>query len=164
MTWNPVRYIAPLALAVLFSVPAVAQFDVSPDHFDDPPATPAQASVAQKENIRFQMARAQAELKKCHKQIENKAAEVEQARQLLLSPTGSADEAGESFALAERERELKQLKKALAAPIHDAELRIAKLQRDQNAVASVPATTATAARKTGTRKAAAARTVSLEQK
>jgi hypothetical protein len=164
MIWNHMRYIGLLVLAVLFSVPAVAQFEVSPDHFDDPPATPAQTSAAQKEHVRLQMASAQAELKKCHKQIENKAAEVEQARQLLLSPAGSADEAGESFALAARERELKQLKTSLAAPIHEAELRIAKLQRDQNAAAPPPATVATSARKSGPRNAASPRTVSLEQK
>src|ERR1700760_3092075 len=102
MTWNYVRYIAVLALAVLFSIPAAAQFEVSPDHFDDPPATPVQTSAAQKENARMEMASARAELKKCQKQIEDKAAEVEQARELLLSPAGSADEAGESFALAAR--------------------------------------------------------------
>src|ERR1700757_4086961 len=163
MTCNYTRYIALLALAVLFSVPAAAQFEVSPDHFDEPPATPVQTSAAQKENARLELARARAELRKCRKQIEDKTAEVEQARQLLLSPAGSADEAGESFALAARERELKQLKKRLAGPIHDAELRIAELQRDQN-VAPPPVTVSASAHRPVLRKSASARTVSLAQK
>jgi hypothetical protein len=163
MTCNYTRYIVLLALAVLLSIPAAAQFEVSPDHFNEPPATPVQTSAAQKENARLELASARAELKKCRKQIEDKTAEVAQARQLLLSPAGSADEAGESFALAAREKELNQLRKTLAAPIHDAELRIAELQRDQN-VAPPPATVSTSAHRSVLRKSASARTVTLAQK
>jgi len=122
----------PLALA-LIALPAWAQFDVNPDHFDQQAAAIATASSPQAINMQQQIAAEQARLNGYRKQIADKATEVEEAMQMLTSPAGSADEAGESIALAAQQKQLEQLKNSLAGPMMESEQRIARLQKGQSA-------------------------------
>lgn len=144
MTWMSNLYRAlPLALAFI-TLPAWAQFDVAPDHFDLQAAAAASAAAPQAMSVhQQQIAAEQARLDGYRKQIAEKAVQVEQARQVLISPAGSADEAGESIALAAQQKQLDHLKKSLAEPMHESELRIVQLQKDQNAdvvsIAKAPA-------------------------
>lgn len=134
MTWIKFYRALPLALALMV-FPAWAQFDVSPDHFDAQATTRASAAPPYAMSMQQQkIAAEQARLNDYRKQIADKAAEVEQARQVLISPAGTADEAGESIALAAQQKQLDEVKKSLAGPMQESELRIAQLQKDQNAV------------------------------
>jgi len=134
MSWMKFYRALPLALA-LMALPAWAQFDVNPDHFDAQPAARTMAAAPQAISLQQQqIATEQTRLNGYRKQIVDKAADVEHARQLLISPAGSADEAGESIALAVQQKQLDELKKSLAGPMQESKLRIARLQKDQNAV------------------------------
>ena len=153
MTWMKFYRALPLALA-LMTLPAWAQFDVTPDHFDEQTAVAARAAAPQAMSMQQQqIAAEQARLNGYHKQIADKAAQVEQARQVLTSPTGSADEAGESIALAAQQKQLNNLKKSLAGPMRESELRMARLQKDQNAVVVSSAKTPASVRKLHSQKA-----------
>lgn len=107
---------------------------MNPDHFDQQAAATATPSSPQATSVQQrQIAVEQARLNGYRKQIADKATQVEQATQLLTSQVGSADEAGESIALSAQQKQLDHLKKSLVTAMQESELRIARLQKGQNA-------------------------------
>jgi hypothetical protein len=69
-----------------------------------------------------------------HHQISDQAAVVEESWQLLISPEGSADEAGESIALSVNQKRLGALVRFLEDPIGIAEANLASLETKQAAL------------------------------
>ena len=101
---------------------AAGQFEVSPDHPDEPvakKASPQRAEVAAK------IAEQQKILESCQIQIRSKSQEVEAALQDLIA---NGNEGGQAEALWIRERELEKLQKRLASEIRSAEATLASLQ------------------------------------
>jgi hypothetical protein len=98
MSRNFTRHLVLSILAALAAVPAWVQFKISPDHFGDPPSTIAHAATRM-ESVCLEVTRGKTRLKSYRKPIERKAAEVEEAKQFLVSPRASADEVGESAKL-----------------------------------------------------------------
>jgi hypothetical protein len=118
-----------LAMAAM---PALAQFEISPDHFgSDQPNSEKAADSGPAAHLKQQIAEQISLLAGYRSQIETQAALVEQSRQLLISPAGSADEAGESIALSVNEKRLEELKRSLADRIRVAETILAGLETKQ---------------------------------
>lgn len=113
-------------LFVLFlAAPALAQFEIEPDHPDDADEHTSQSRTMQ---LNQEIAQQQAILEDCRAQIRAKAELVDMAQQSLLL-TGA--EAGEAEALAIYQRDLEKLKKALAPIVRAAETKLAQLQGEQ---------------------------------
>ena len=115
-----------LAMAI---VPALAQHESVPVRPGDSRSktgnpSDSNARAALKQQIADQVAL----LDDYRRQIQVEATLVEHARQLLISPEGSADEAGESVALSICEKELQALERFLEDPIRVAEANLASLE------------------------------------
>jgi len=122
-------------LVVFATLPAFAQFEVNPDRFDDGPSSAEAQSVSRASaELSGQIAEQQSLLASYRGKIAAEAALVEQARQRLISPEGSADEAGESIALSVSEERLEKLQRSLADPIRVAETILAGLETRQAAL------------------------------
>jgi hypothetical protein len=134
------RHLILLFVMALMALPAAAQSEVSPDHFEDQPSTKSSNAAPQTghKTLQQRMAAEQAQLESYLRQIKEKAAQVEKARQLQIASAGSTNELGNSMTLAEEEKGLKRLKQSLAGPIHETEARIARLQ---NKLRGTPTTT-----------------------
>jgi len=121
-----------LAMAI---VPAVAQFEIAPDHFGDSPSKNEDAADSiPSAALKQQIAEQSSLLADYRRQIQAQAALVEEARQLLISPEGSADEGGESIALTISEKKLQALQRLLEGPIRVAEANLASLETRQSAL------------------------------
>jgi hypothetical protein len=116
------------------TVAAVAQFEISPDHFEDTIAETA--SNSRGHAIEQQLATHQARLAGYHKQLRTQAALVEQARQKLNSLTASTERAAADVALQARQRDLDALRRYLAGPIRYAKATIAALKTERKSVAT----------------------------
>lgn len=145
MTWKLTFYATRLLLMTLPALPALAQFEVSPDHFDEMSGASSQNSDSRRhDELRQQIAIQQARLEIYRKQIEAEAALVEEARQILIS-AGSPDGAGEIVDLYMRQKALEALRQSLAGPIREAQAVLAGLERERGSLlagAQVPPPTA----------------------
>lgn len=90
MKLNARYYCFTLLLLLMFAVPAFAQFEVSPDHFDDNPSSSRQADHSNSVNsLRLQIAEQKKLLAGYQDQLLQKSALVGKARQ-ALGNSGSA--------------------------------------------------------------------------
>jgi hypothetical protein len=126
----------PVLMATL-ALPAVAQFEVSPDHFDDNPAENPRISNSHSHAvIEQQLATHQARLTGYHKQIKAQVALVEEARQKLNSLAENTERAGANIAFQARQRDLQALRRSLAGPIRYAKATIAALKTERKFLAT----------------------------
>lgn len=126
----------PVLMAML-AFPAVAQFEVNPDHFDGSAAENPRISNARgRAEIKQQLAAQQARLTGYRKQIEKQVALVEEARQMLISPAVNTDRADATIALQARQRDLAALRQTLAGAIRYTKARIAAFKTELNAPAA----------------------------
>jgi hypothetical protein len=116
---------------VMAVVPAVAQFEVSPDHFDDGP------SISQKldnsspaANLKRQIAEQKKLLASYQDRLLQKSVQVAKARQALEN-SGNATARND---LLRQKSELQELRQSLAGPVHHAKLVLARLERQQQAL------------------------------
>lgn len=136
MKLNTRSYWFTLLLLMMFTVPAFAQFEVSPDHFDDNPSiSPKVAHSNSATNLKLQDLKMQiGEQKKllaCFQdQLLQKSALVVKARQ-ALGNSGSAAARDDYF---RQKSELRELRQSLASPVHNAQLALARLERQQQAL------------------------------
>lgn len=115
------KYFAAMtALLIAFTVPALAQFEVAPDHFADPERS---ASVKLQDQIFEQ----QTALESYQTTIAAKAKDVEEARAFLDTPGGIEDMANAQLRAYQQERELAALRFSLAEPIRVAQAKLAEL-------------------------------------
>jgi septal ring factor EnvC (AmiA/AmiB activator) len=132
MSWNYLR-ISIFIVAALVAVPCSAQFEITPDHFDETRAVIG----AQTAKARQQIAAMQTKLESYRQRIASKTAEVEKAELHLISSARTTEKSDANLALAVRQGELKKLWQSLSAPIHAAELSIVRLQQNSAASSSM---------------------------
>jgi hypothetical protein len=117
-----------LLLLMMSAVPAFAQFEISPDHFDDNPSSSQQAdhsnSVAA---LRLQIAEQKKLLASYQGQLLQKTALMEKSRKALRNSGNAA--ARNDFL--RQQRELRELRQSLTGPVHEAKLALARLERQQ---------------------------------
>ena len=117
-----------LLLLMMSAVPAFAQFEISPDHFDDNPSSSQQAdhsnSVAA---LRLQIAEQKKLLASYQGQLLQKTALMEKSREALRNSGNAA--ARNDFL--RQQRELRELRQSLAGPVREAKLALARLERQQ---------------------------------
>jgi hypothetical protein len=117
-----------VAMAV---VRAVAQFEVSPDHFDDSPSVsqkPANSSPAA--NLKRQIAEQKKLLASYQDRLLQKSALVTKARQ-ALETSGSATARND---LLRQKSALRELRQSLGGPVREAQLVLARLERQRQAL------------------------------
>lgn len=125
-----------LLLLVMFSVPAVAQFEVSPDHFDDNPPSSQQvthsnsATNLKLQDLKMQVGEQKKLLANFQGKLLQKSALVAKARQ-ALHDSGSAVARNDFL---RQKSELRELRESLAGPARDAQLALARLERQQQAL------------------------------
>jgi hypothetical protein len=121
--------LAMAALTVLcFAASAVAQFEVSPDHFDGPSTGVTTPARPQQQDLQARMAEQKRILDSYHTQIKVKSQEVETIWQDLIA---NGTEGGQDLALRIREKELERLRNLLAAQISTVEETLAYLQHQE---------------------------------
>jgi septal ring factor EnvC (AmiA/AmiB activator) len=123
-------------LLMAAALPAGAQSEISPDHFDDAPGTTmsAQASAQPTDAMSQQIAAQQARVKDYEAQIRAKERQLEEDMQATSSFPG--DEGGQMIAYSIHQKECDQLKQELAAKIQEAREALARLGNSNTAVAS----------------------------
>jgi hypothetical protein len=127
--------LATLSLLILSAaLPAAAQFEISPDHFDGPAQVSTSASAQNVDSASAQIAEQEALLRDCKAQISAKQSQVDADWRAAIS-TWPGDEAGQMIAFTIHQKELEQLKASLAPRIKDAMDTLAKLEKDSNNVA-----------------------------
>src|SRR6185437_16285527 len=124
-------YCLALLLLMMFAVPALAQFEVSPDHFDDNPSSSQQADHSKSvTSLRLQIAEQKKLLAGYQDQLLQKSALVTKARQ-ALGNSGNAAARNEYF---RQKSELRELHQSLAGPVRNAQLALARLERQRQAL------------------------------
>ena len=122
-----------LLLLGMSAVPAVAQFEVSPDHFDDNSSSSQQVTHSNSVmNLKLQVAEQKKVLAGYQDQLLQKSVLVAKARQ-VLGNSGSASARNDYF---RQKSELRELRESLAVPVHNAQLALARLERQQQALRS----------------------------
>ncbi|HEY2115650.1 MAG TPA: hypothetical protein VGJ51_11190 [Candidatus Angelobacter sp.] len=125
-----------LLLLMMSAVPALAQFEVNPDHFDDNPSSSQQgapstsATGLKLQDLKMQIGEQKKLLASYQDRLLQKSAVVAKARQALLN-SGSA--AARNDFLKQR-NELRELRQSLANPVRGARLALARLERQQQAL------------------------------
>src|SRR6185437_9583062 len=108
-----------LLLLVIFAVPAFAQFEVNPDHFDDnPPSSQQVARSNSAADLKLQIAEQKKLLANFQDRFLEKSALVAKARQ-TLEDSGSVTARNDFLT---QKRELRELRQSLAVPVHNAQL------------------------------------------
>jgi chromosome segregation ATPase len=130
-------YSAIPVLITALALPAVAQFEVSPDHFEDSIAEdPPIANAGSHKEIEKHLATDQARLTGYQEQIKTQVALVEAARKQLNSLVERTEKAAARIALQARQRDLEALRSSLAWPIRYAKASIAALKTERRTVAT----------------------------
>jgi predicted nucleic acid-binding Zn-ribbon protein len=116
---------------VMAVMPAVAQFEVSPDHFDDSPSNSHKSgNSTAAANLKRQIAEQKKLLASYQDRLVQKSAQVAKARQALAN-SGNATARND---LLTQKSELRELRQSLAAPVREAQLVLARLERQQQAL------------------------------
>src|ERR1051325_8977805 len=118
-----------LLLLMMSAIPAVAQFEISPDHFDDNPPSSQQADHSVN-SLQLQIAEQKKLLAGFQDRLLQKSALVEKARQALKN-SGNATARNDFL---KKKSELRELRQSLASPIRDAQLALARLKQQQRAL------------------------------
>src|ERR1700748_1911196 len=114
------------------TVPAVAQFEVSPDHFDEDSANGRKVADARPlEGLKQQIAAQKTLLASYQEQIQRKTAVMDRARYNVGSSANGADKAAARKKFLTQQREPPELRQVLAKPIHDAIVALNGLERKQ---------------------------------
>jgi hypothetical protein len=125
-----------LLLLMMSVVPAFAQFEISPDHFDDNPSSSPKAAHSNSaadlklQDLKMKIGEQKKLLTSFQDQLLQKSALVAKARQ-ALGNSGSAAARNDYF----RQRsELRELRDSLASPVRETQLALAQLERQQQAL------------------------------
>lgn len=115
-------------MLVSFAAPAVAQFEISPSHFDDGDGVVARTAAPQQQ-IPRKIAEQKAILADCQTRIDAKSDEI---AMVIEDLNVRGNEAGQAEALWIRQRELESLRAELAPQISNAKAILASLQTEMN--------------------------------
>jgi hypothetical protein len=131
MKLNARYYWFTLLLLMMLAVPAFAQFEVSPDHFDDNPSSTQQAKHSNSvTSLKLQIVEQKKLLAGYQDQLLQKSALVAKAKQ-AIGNSGSAAARNDYF---RQKSELRELRESLTGPVHNAQLALARLERQQQAL------------------------------
>lgn len=131
MKMNARPYWFTLLLLLMSVLPACAQFEVSPDHFDDNPSSSRQGDHSNSvSSLKLQIAEQKKVLASYHDRLLQKSALVAKARQALEN-SGSATARNDFL---RQKSELRELRESLASPVRDAQLALTRLERQQEAL------------------------------
>ena len=119
-------------MLVSLAAPAVAQFEISPSHFDDGDGAAARVAAPQQQ-IQHKIAEQQTILADCQKQIKAKSDEI---AAVIEDLNVRGNEAGHAEALWIHQRELESLRAELAPQISTAKAILASLLKENNALAA----------------------------
>ncbi|HEU4414203.1 MAG TPA: hypothetical protein VFT65_05420 [Candidatus Angelobacter sp.] len=124
-------YWVALLLLAMSGVPACAQFEISPDHFDDNPSSSQQGGHSNwVATLKLQIAEQKKLLASYQDRLLKKSALVTKAREALEnSPSATVRDD-----LLRQKSELRELRLSLAGPIREAQLALARLERQQQAL------------------------------
>jgi hypothetical protein len=128
-----------LLLLMMSAVPAFAQFEISPDHFDDNPSSSPKAahsnpaSDLKLQDLKMKIGEQKKLLAGYQDQLLQKSSLVAKARQ-ALGKLGSTSARDDYF---RQKSELRELRESLAGPVRDAQLALARLERQQQALRPV---------------------------
>jgi len=125
MTRNYKKLAMAATMLLSFVVPAAAQSEISPDHFDEPAAPVAAKATPAQQEIQVQIAEQLSVLDRCQAQIKTKTDEMKSTMQSL---SVSGNEAGEAEALMAQERQLQTLNASMAPQIAMAQAKLATLR------------------------------------
>lgn len=126
-------YCFALLLLMMSAVRAVAQFEVSPDHFDDNPSSSRQSDHSSSvTSLKLQIAERKKLLASYQDRLLQKSALVTKARQ-ALDNSGSAPARNDFL---RQKSELRELRQSLSSPVRDAQLALTRLERQQQALRS----------------------------
>lgn len=131
MTANLIRKLLGFSTVAWLFVPAVAQFEISPDHFDEPSPAKISRPVKPQTDIHSKIREQQRLLERYNAQIKAKLLEVDAAMEDLIN---HGNQAGRAEACRIHQRELEKLTKDLALPISQAQARLTSLKRELNSV------------------------------
>jgi len=129
MKLNSKSYCFTLLLMMVSAVPAVAQFEINPDHFDDNPPSSQQTDHSVN-SLKLQIAEQKKLLAGFQDRLLQKSALVAKARQALKN-SGSATARNDYL---KQRSELRELRESLVGPVRDAHLALARLERQQQAL------------------------------
>lgn len=131
MKLNARSYWFTLLLLMMFAVPAFAQFEVSPDHFDDNPSSSPQVAHSNPvTSLKLQIAEQKKLLASYQDRLLQKSALVAKARQAL----GNSSSAAARNDYFRQKSELRELRQSLGGPVHDAQIALVRLERQQQAL------------------------------
>jgi hypothetical protein len=131
MKLNARYYCLAVLLLMMFAVPAFAQFEVSPDHFDDNPSSSPQADHSKSvTSLRLKIAEQKKLLAGYQGQLLQKSALVAKARQAL----GNSSSAAARNDYFRQKSELRELRQSLGGPVRNAQLALVRLERQQRAL------------------------------
>jgi hypothetical protein len=122
-----------LLLLMMSAIPAVAQFEVSPDHFDDD--SPSSRQVIHSNSatdLKLQIAEQKKLLSSFQNRLSQKSVLVAKARQSL----GNSSSAAARSDFLRQKSELRELRQSLAGPTRNAQLALARLERQQQGLRS----------------------------
>ena len=126
---NTTKKFATVSLLMLAAaLPAAAQSEISPDHFDDAPGTTMSASAAAlpSDGMTAQIAAEEAKLKGYETQITEKERQMQD--DLNAANLFPGDEAGQMIAYSAHEKECNQLRASLAPKMQETREAIARLK------------------------------------
>ncbi len=131
MKMNARSYWFTLLLLIMSAVPACAQFEVSPDHFEDSPSISRQGNHSNSvTGLKLQIAEQKKLLAGYQDRLLQKSALVTKARQALEN-SGSATARNDFL---RQKSELRELRQSLAGPVRDSQVALARLERQQQAL------------------------------
>src|SRR5579859_3524805 len=131
MKMNARSYWFTLLLLIMSAVPACAQFEVSPDHFEDSPSISRQGNHSiSATGLKLQIVEQKKLLAGYQDRLLQKSALVTKARQALEN-SGSATARNDFL---RQKSELRELRQSLASPVRDAQVALARLERQQQAL------------------------------
>ena len=133
---NTTQKFATVSLLMLAAaLPAAAQSEISPDHFDDAPGTTmsVQATAQPAEPMATQIAAEEAKLTSYEAQISEKERQMQD--DLNATSMFPGDEAGQMIAYSAHEKECNQLRASLAPKIQEAREALARLKGESTVAA-----------------------------
>jgi flagellar biosynthesis/type III secretory pathway protein FliH len=132
---NAQKFATVTLLLMAAALPAGAQSEISPDHFDDAPGTTVSVQAsAQNDAMTQQMASEEAKLRGYEAQISEKERQV--ADDLKAAGSFPGDEAGQMIAYSVHQKECDQLKQALAQKIQETRETLASLRNGNTGMAN----------------------------
>ena len=122
------RYAVLAGLAALLAVPAMAQFEISPDHFDEPRKEAAQRLSPEAQKLQTQITEQKGVLADYQAQIDTRRKELDALWNDIISKS-TDDEAGQAIAFFHEQKQFEEFKRSMVPRITAVESNVARLEQ-----------------------------------